>query len=109
MELCERKCIACSLGTPPLKGEKLQELLRQLSGWEVPDQQRLNKTFKFPDFAAALRFTNRVGKLAEEQAHHPDIQLSWGKVRIELYTHKIKGLSEADFVLAAKIDTLPTD
>ena len=67
---------------------------------------KLEKEFRFDDFRSALGFTNRVGELAEEQGHHPDIHLSWGRVRIEIWTHKIDGLTESDFVLAAKVDEL---
>ena len=70
------------------------------------DDHHLDKTFRFPDFVSALRFTNRVGDLAEEQNHHPEIHLGWGRVRIEIWTHKIDGLTESDFVLAARIDVL---
>jgi 4a-hydroxytetrahydrobiopterin dehydratase len=81
-------------------------LLRQVEGWEAVNGHHLAKTYDFPDFQSALAFTNRVGELAEEQGHHPDIHLSWGKVRIEIWTHKIDGLTESDFVLAAKCDRL---
>jgi 4a-hydroxytetrahydrobiopterin dehydratase len=106
-DLSAKRCKPCEGGMPPLAGEQLQEYARQVQGWEIPEEKKLVKTFKFPDFRKALEFTNRVGELAEREGHHPDIFLSWGKVRIELSTHKIKGLSENDFVLAAKIDQLP--
>ena len=88
-------------------GQALQKLHAQLDGWDVVEAHHLSKTYKFPDFVTALGFVDRVGELAEEQGHHPDIYLAWGKVAIETWTHKIDGLTESDFVLAAKIDTLP--
>ncbi|HUT60748.1 MAG TPA: 4a-hydroxytetrahydrobiopterin dehydratase [Phycisphaerae bacterium] len=105
--LGDRKCVPCRGGVPPLKGEALQALHRQLEGWDVVDEHHLAKAFKFPNFVKALEFVNRIGELAEQQGHHPDILLSWGKVRVELHTHKIDGLHESDFILAAKIDKLP--
>ena len=97
----------CRGGIPPLAGEELAALARQLgNGWRIVDEHHLEKEFAFRDFAEALAFTNRVGALAEEEGHHPDIYLAWGKVRITIWTHKIDGLSRSDFVLAAKIDFL---
>lgn len=105
--LANEKCLPCRGGVPPLAGEELAALLRELSnGWRVVDGHHLEKEYAFPDFAEALAFTNRVGALAEEEGHHPDIYLAWGKVRITIWTHKIDGLSRGDFVLAAKIDRL---
>jgi len=87
----------------------LNELLDKLGGgWQVVDEHRLEKEYRFKDFRSALAFTNRVGELAETQGHHPDIHLSWGKVKLILWTHKIAGLSESDFILAAKADMLKT-
>jgi 4a-hydroxytetrahydrobiopterin dehydratase len=108
LPLAERECIPCAGGVQPLKGEALADYQKQLGGdWQLAKEQRLEKDFRFTDFRGALAFTNRVGELAEHAGHHPDIRLSWGKVGITLWTHKIGGLSEADFVLAAKIDALP--
>ena len=105
--LAEAKCEPCRGGIPPLKGEALAKLLNRLGGnWGVVDQHHLEKTFKFKNFAEALAFTNRVGELAESVGHHPDIHLSWGRVKIQVWTHKIDGLAESDFVMAAKIDVL---
>lgn len=107
MELSKQKCVPCSKGTPPLKGEKLDQLYKQLkSGWKVVDQRLLEKEFAFKDFKEALAFTNKIGQVAEQEGHHPDIFLSWGKVKIQLWTHKINGLSENDFILAAKCDLM---
>jgi 4a-hydroxytetrahydrobiopterin dehydratase len=103
--LADEKCIPCSGGVPALKGKELEDLTRTLGGdWRVIDQHHLEKEFTFPDFAQALAFTNRVGAIAEAEGHHPDIYLAWGKVRVTIWTHKVDGLTRADFVLAAKAD-----
>jgi 4a-hydroxytetrahydrobiopterin dehydratase len=105
-ELAAKQCVPCKGGVPPLAGRELEELLAQLgpNGWRVVDGHHLEKSYKFPDFVQALAFVNRVGAIAEEQGHHPDIALGWGKVGITTWTHKIDGLTESDFVLAAKAD-----
>lgn len=106
-ELAEKECVPCQGGVPPLKGEELLKLHEQLgNGWKLVDEHHIEKEYKFKNFREALDFTNRVGELAEEQGHHPDIYLSWGKVRLRLFTHKIDGLTESDFVFAAKADRL---
>lgn len=105
-ELAEKTCVPCRGGVPPLQGPALAALEQQVSGWTVVEEHHLTKTFKFPDFRRALEFTNRVGELAEQQGHHPDLLLAWGKVQVTLWTHKINGLTENDFILAAKIDGL---
>jgi 4a-hydroxytetrahydrobiopterin dehydratase len=92
---------------PPLEADAIAGFLKELSGWEVVEQHHLEKGYAFDDFAQALAFVNRVGELAEAEGHHPDIYLTWGKVRIQIWTHKIDGLTESDFILAAKIDELP--
>lgn len=94
----------CKGGVPALKGDALSALKRELPDWEVVREHHLHKAFSFPDFKKALDFVNRVGAIAEEQGHHPDIFLAWGKAEITIWTHKIDGLTESDFVLAAKID-----
>lgn len=105
--LAARHCVPCRGGVPPLGGEELARLLAELGGgWTVVDEHHLTKEFAFPDFKAALAFTNRVGELAEDEGHHPDLHLGWGRVGIEIWTHKIDGLTESDFILAAKIDRL---
>ncbi len=107
-ELAEKECVPCKGGVPPLKGEALQRLQQQLgAGWNVVQEHHLEKEYTFKNFREALAFTNRVGELAEAQNHHPDIYLAWGKVKITLWTHKIDGLTESDFVMAAKIEGLP--
>jgi 4a-hydroxytetrahydrobiopterin dehydratase len=107
--LADQKCVPCKGGIPSLKGEKLADLHRQLeepAQWNIVNQHHIVRTFKFPDFKSALAFVNRVGGLAEEQGHHPDILLGWGKAEITLWTHAVDGLTESDFILAAKIDQL---
>ena len=107
-ELAEKECVSCKGGVPPLKGEPLQKLSQQLGAdWRVVTEHHLEKEYTFKNFREALAFTNRVGELAESQNHHPDIYLAWGKVRITIWTHKIDGLTESDFVMAAKIEELP--
>ena len=105
--LARQECIPCRGGVSPLEGESLRQIHLDLGrDWQVIDEHHLGKEFRFPDFRAALEFTNRVGELAEQQGHHPDIYLSWGLVRVQIWTHKIDGLSESDFILAAKADRL---
>jgi 4a-hydroxytetrahydrobiopterin dehydratase len=107
-DLAAKACVPCRGGVPPLKGEELASLEKQVNGWKVMEGHHLAKTLKFPDFREALKFVNQVGALAEEQGHHPDIFLAWGRVEITIWTHKINGLTESDFILAAKIDRLAT-
>jgi 4a-hydroxytetrahydrobiopterin dehydratase len=108
--LAQKQCVPCQGGVPPLTGDALQNLHYQLgNGWELVKGHHLEKKFTFPDFVTALAFTNKVGVVAEEQGHHPDIHLAWGKVRVVIWTHKIDGLTESDFVLAAKVEQLPKD
>lgn len=105
--LAAEKCIPCRGGVPRLEGPPLRALESELGGgWHVVNDHHLEKEFPFPDFVSALAFTNRIGALAEEEGHHPDIHLAWGKVGVTIWTHKIDGLSRSDFVLAAKIDRL---
>ena len=107
IKLTNRVCVPCKGGIPPLKGKKLKTLQNQLgNGWNVIDEHHLEKEWKLNDFQTALDITNRIGSLAEEQGHHPDIYLTWGKVGIKLWTHKIDGLTDSDFILAAKIDSI---
>ena len=103
--LSDRECIPCKGGVEPLNPKQQQELLKQLSDeWEVVNNHHLQKTYKFPDFLSALDYTNKAGQLAEDQNHHPEITLTWGVVTIRIWTHKIDGLTESDFILAAKFD-----
>ena len=105
--LSKETCVPCRGGVPALKGSDLRELEAQLGpGWSVVGEHHLSKELTFPDFATGLAFVNRVGALAEEEGHHPDLFLAWGKVGITIFTHKIDGLTRSDFILAAKIDQL---
>lgn len=106
-ELASKQCIPCTIGTPPLVGKELENFYHQLDPiWEIVEEHHMERTFTFKNFRQALDFTNQVGELAEIEGHHPEIYLSWGKVKLVVYTHKINGLSEADFIFAAKIDQL---
>ncbi len=106
-DLGQMKCKPCSKQTPRLEGGKLEEMRRQVQDWDLVDGHHLTKAFRFPDFAAALEFVNKIGQVAEDEGHHPRICFTYGRVEVELYTHAIDGLSENDFILAAKIDELP--
>jgi 4a-hydroxytetrahydrobiopterin dehydratase len=109
-DLAAKQCVPCKAGVPPLRGAALLSLLARLggdaSGWRVVDEHHLEKDFRFPDFVQALAYVNAVGGLAEEQNHHPDLLLTWGRVRVSIWTHTIDGLCESDFVFAAKCDAL---
>jgi len=106
-ELAEKECVPCKGGVPPLKGHELENLSRKLGGgWKVVNEHHLEKELKFKNFREALDFTNKVGELAEQIQHHPDIYLTWGQVKLTLWTHKIDGLTESDFVFAAKVNQL---
>ncbi len=105
-DLAAKTCVPCRGGVPPLKGAELAPLASQIPDWNVVNEHHISRRFSFPDFRTALAFTDQVGALAEEQGHHPDIFLAWGKVEITIWTHKIDGLTESDFILAAKIDRL---
>lgn len=108
--LFNQRCFACSIETPPMEADMIQELIQELeAGWKIVDNKKIEKAFRFKDFKGALEFVNLVGDLAEEEGHHPDIQLGWGMVSISLMTHKIKGLSRNDFILASKIDQIPKE
>ena len=106
-ELAKQQCVPCRGGVPPLSGAELEDFRTKLGGdWHVVEQHHLEKVYKFDDFRQALDFTIRVGEMAEEQDHHPDIYLTWGRVKITIWTHKIDGLTESDFVFGAKADAL---
>lgn len=105
-DLASKSCVPCRGGVPPLKGKDLETLRNQVQGWDVVSEHHITKTFTFPDFRTALDFVDRVGETAEQEGHHPDIFLTWGKVEVKIWTHKIDGLTESDFILAAKIDRL---
>jgi len=108
-ELAKKECVPCRAGAEPLGGEDLAALLEKLGGgWQVVAEHHLEKGYRFRNFREALAFTNRVGELAESQGHHPDIALSWGRVTLVIWTHKVDGLTESDFILAARADLLET-
>ena len=103
--LASRSCKSCKGDVPALKGDALKKILAELGGgWAAVKEHHLEKDFKFKNFREALAFTNRVGEIAEKEGHHPDIHLGWGHAKIEIWTHKIDGLTESDFVLAAKAE-----
>jgi len=103
-ELAKKECVPCKGGTPPLTPDQVHTLLGEVDEWAIEQEYHLTKSFVFPNFVTALDFVNRIGEIAEQQQHHPDIYLAWGKVRVEVWTHKIQGLTESDFILAARID-----
>lgn len=104
-KLSAKKCIPCNKDVPLLKGHQLLDLHKQLdSGWQIIEEHHLEKEYLFPDFSKALVFTNKIGAIAEQEGHHPNILLSYGKIKIQIWTHKINGLSESDFIIAAKCD-----
>ncbi len=105
MELTQKTCVACEGGVEPLTPEQARELGSQIPDWTIEDKA-IRRTFEFKDFMQAMDFANGIARIAEEQNHHPDLHISWGKVGVELSTHKIGGLSENDFIMAAKIDGL---
>ena len=105
-DLAEKHCVPCMGGVPPLKAQALRDLANQLgNNWNVVNEHHLEKSYEFPDFKTAWAFTDRVGAIAESEGHHPDIFLAWGKVTLTIWTHKIDGLTESDFILAARADT----
>jgi 4a-hydroxytetrahydrobiopterin dehydratase len=105
-ELAKKTCVPCQGGVPPLSPEKCAELLERLEGWSLNGKGHLEKSYRFDDFRQPFEFAKRVGEMAEEQWHHPDLFLSWGRLTIEVWTHKIDGLVESDFIFAAKADRL---
>ncbi|MDE3167578.1 MAG: 4a-hydroxytetrahydrobiopterin dehydratase [Acidobacteriota bacterium] len=106
MSLAEKHCVPCRGGVPPLAAEEAGRLLAQIPGWQVAKGHHLVRNFSFPDFRTALDFVNKAGAIAEDEGHHPDMLLSWGRVEVRIFTHKIDGLTESDFILAAKIGNL---
>jgi 4a-hydroxytetrahydrobiopterin dehydratase len=104
--LAEKNCVPCRGGMPALKGKDLENLHSEVPEWRVLNEHHLARSFQFPDFKTALSFVNQVGEIAEQQGHHPDIVLGWGKAEITTWTHAVDGLTESDFILAAKVDRL---
>jgi 4a-hydroxytetrahydrobiopterin dehydratase len=105
MNLTEKKCVSCEGGVPPLEEDNSNDLLQQIPSWEIKDG-KVHKQFKFKDFKEAIKFVNKIAKVAEQEGHHPDILINYNKVTIDLYTHAINGLSENDFIVAAKIEKI---
>jgi 4a-hydroxytetrahydrobiopterin dehydratase len=103
-DLANRQCVPCRGGVPPLAGEAITKLSAQLNDWNVVNEHHLEKAYKFGNYREALAFVNRLSEIAEDQGHHPDICFGWGNVEVRIWTHKINGLTESDFILAAKID-----
>jgi 4a-hydroxytetrahydrobiopterin dehydratase len=104
--LTEKTCVPCRGGVPPLDEAEVEQFLAQTPGWELREAKQIERTYKFKNFREALGFVDRVGALAEGEGHHPDITFGWGYAKISLHTHKIKGLHENDFIMAAKIDQM---
>jgi 4a-hydroxytetrahydrobiopterin dehydratase len=109
LNLAAQSCVPCQGGIPPLKGTELARLGQGVPQWQVVDEHHLTRIFTFVDFKSALSFVNPLAALAEREGHHPDLHLSWGRVKVDIWTHKIDGLTESDFILAAKLDRVHTD
>jgi 4a-hydroxytetrahydrobiopterin dehydratase len=107
--LADRQCVPCKGGVPPLTAAESAPLVAQLDGWRVVENHHLEKQYQLKNFVEALALVNRIGAIAEEQNHHPDIFLAWGKVGVKIWTHKINGLTESDFIFAAKCDIARAD
>lgn len=106
MALSQKNCVPCRGGIPALSRSEFEPMLAELSGWQVKDDNRLLKSYKFSDFKSAMELANQIGDLAEQEGHHPDLLVRWGELGIELWTHAVGGLTESDFILAAKIDCI---
>ncbi len=107
--LADRRCVPCQGGTPPLTPAQIAPLLAQLEGWTVESNKKLEKSYRFKNFLQAVEFVNALTQVAEQEGHHPDLYVRWGEVRVYLWTHKIDGLTESDFFMAAKIDRVYAD
>jgi 4a-hydroxytetrahydrobiopterin dehydratase len=105
-DLANKTCVPCRGDTPPLRGDGIEGLRQQVPEWEVVEEHRLRRNFRFKNFREALDFVDGVGAIAEEQGHHPDIGFGWGYAEVTVWTHKIDGLTESDFIFAAKVDAL---
>lgn len=110
MDLTQRNCVPCEGGTPPLPDEKEEELIKQVQDWILvhDETHKITRQFRFKNFKEALLFVNKVGELAEQEGHHPDIKIVYNKVQLDLFTHAVGGLSENDFIMAAKINQIRT-
>lgn len=107
--LAAKECVPCKGGVAPLKDAEIQPLLKELGNEWTIEENKLKKEYRFPDFKQALYFVNHIGQIAEREGHHPDVHLAWGRVTLLIWTHKIKGLTESDFILAAKCDEEMTE
>jgi 4a-hydroxytetrahydrobiopterin dehydratase len=109
-DLADKKCVACDGDVPPFDKSEIHKYLKKVDGWDVEKNEDasyyLNKKFKFTNFLESHEFINKVGSIAEQEGHHPDISFGWGYAKIKIYTHAIKGLAESDFILASKIDNI---
>ena len=109
-DLAKKKCVPCEGNISPFNVEEIHKYLKQVDGWKVVEDKidgfHLIKNFKFDNFLQSQEFVNNVGKIAEEEGHHPDLWFGWGYAKIKIFTHAIKGLAESDFILAAKIDEI---
>jgi 4a-hydroxytetrahydrobiopterin dehydratase len=105
-DLASRTCVPCHGGVPRLRGRELEEFARQVPAWEVVAEHHLRRRYEFPNFRQSLALVNKIGEAAEREGHHPDISFGWGYCEVTIHTHAIDGLSESDFILAAKIDQL---
>ncbi len=107
MDLSQKHCVPCEGGVFPLARQESEPMMKEVPGWKLADDAlSISRDFTFKNFADALAFANKIGAIAEEEGHHPDLTVSWGKVGVHLSTHAIGGLSENDFILAAKVDGL---
>lgn len=106
MDLADKQCVPCRGGVPPLESDAIAPLAAQVPDWQVVEDRKIRRDFKLPDFAAGLALVNGIGAEAEAQGHHPDLYLAWGVVTVEIWTHKVNGLTESDFILAARIDRI---
>jgi 4a-hydroxytetrahydrobiopterin dehydratase len=104
LDLADKQCVPCKGGTPPLSASEIEPLLSRLEGWTVEDNKKLTKSYPFKNFLEPVRFVNAITEVAEAEGHHPDLYVRWGEVRVCLWTHKVNGLTESDFIMAAKID-----
>ncbi len=105
-DLAQKRCIPCSGGVPALAPAQIAELASQVPEWDIVDGHHLHRRWKMPDFKLALALVNRIGEIAEAENHHPNISFTWGDVEVEIFTHKVNGLTESDFILAAKLSEL---
>ena len=106
MALKDKECIPCRGGVPPLTEREIEPFIKELADWQVIEGKKIRKEIKFDDFAQSMEMANRIAELAEREGHHPDLLVRWGELVIEIWTHKVDGLTESDFILAAKIDDL---